>query len=154
MAQYDVYIDEAAVRKAERQFRDAAKSGNEAMGLLLGNVFRNKDAEFVYAKEYITAPNDSTSVSVRFTRQAFSELSGKIRGRGIIVAWAHSHPGYGCFLSSTDMATQHKYFSEKFHFALVMDPTRREGSAMLKRAFRLNGEGYEEVSFAVVRKRG
>ncbi|PIT85078.1 hypothetical protein COU36_05340 [Candidatus Micrarchaeota archaeon CG10_big_fil_rev_8_21_14_0_10_59_7] len=154
MAQYDVYIEEAAVRKAERQFREAAKSGKEAMGLLLGNVFKNKGAEFVFAKEYVTAPNDSTAVSVRFTRQAFAELSENIRGKGVIVAWAHSHPGYGCFLSSTDMATQHKYFSERFHFALVMDPTRREGSAMLKRAFRLNAEGYEEVSFAVVRKRG
>ncbi|VVB67166.1 JAB1/Mov34/MPN/PAD-1 ubiquitin protease [Candidatus Norongarragalina meridionalis] len=154
MAQYDVYIDEAAVRKAEKQFRDAARNGKEAMGLLLGNVFHSDGSEFVHATDYVTAPNDSTAVSVRFTRQAFSELSGKIRGKGLIVAWAHSHPGYGCFLSSTDMATQHRYFSEKFHFALVMDPTRREGSAMLKRAFRLKDGGYEEVSFAVVRKRG
>ncbi len=62
-------------------------------------------------------------------------------------------PGYGCFLSSTDVATQENFFGEPFHFAVVVDPTKEEEGQVVKRAFRVEfGEPYE-IPFAVVERK-
>lgn len=39
-----------------------------------------------------------------------------------IVGWYHSHPGFGVFMSGTDVITQRRYFPRDFHVALVIDP--------------------------------
>jgi len=44
----------------------------------------------------------------------------------LVVGWYHSHPGHGCFLSSTDIGTQRSMFSKAYHSAIVIDPLRRE----------------------------
>ena len=126
------------------------------MGLLVGEVFENNGEKYVVVEEYLTAPNNATSASVRFSENSLGELASKLSKEHpgkLFVGWLHSHPGYGCWLSSTDVATQRKYFNEDWHVALVVDPTKQEQGSMSKRAFKLNGQGYSEVPFAVVRKK-
>lgn len=153
--EYEAYIEEDALKKAQEQFEKAAGDGLESMGLLAGRAAKWKGRVYAVADEFITASNSATRVSVKFGREAFPQLAHKVneaRRKGkLIVAWTHSHPDYGCFLSGTDVATQRKYFSEEFNFALVIDPVRRE-----KQVFKLSEEnerGYRPADYAVVRRK-
>ncbi|MFH1106474.1 MAG: Mov34/MPN/PAD-1 family protein [Candidatus Micrarchaeota archaeon] len=156
MAEFDLYLEAGAMRDAERHVSRLSVEGREGMGLLLGKRFTWHGREYVYADRFVTAANDSSAVRVSFAREAFPELAKLLRKRlkdRVVVGWLHSHPGYGCFLSSTDVATQESFFSEEFHAAVVVDPTREEKGGMLKRAFRAEyGEAYE-IAFAVVEKK-
>jgi len=144
---FDVYLSAAALEAAEDHFRSASWQGKEAMGLLVGRAFTHDGRVYAVVEEYVTADNDATAVHVRFSREAFSDLSRKLNGRQV-VGWAHSHPDYGCFLSSTDVATQETLFPESYHFALVVDPVRRQ-----KQCFKVRASQYVPVSFAVIRKK-
>ena len=148
---FEAYLDSRVLDKLERHFALAAEKNLEAMGLLAGRVCRWKGADYVLVDEYLTSRNAATPVSVRFERAGLAELvSGLVEkgGKRIIVGWAHSHPGYGCFLSQTDLDTQRAFFGEPFNVALVVDPLRKE-----KKFFKLDGVGYREASFAVVKTR-
>lgn len=133
---------------ATEHFRSASWEGKEAMGLLVGRVFVFEGRPYAVVDEYVTAANDATAVHVRFAPEAFSELSKKLMGGRRVVGWAHSHPDYGCFLSTTDVATQETYFQEPYHVALVVDPVRNE-----KQCFKANKGQYAPVSYAVIRKK-
>ncbi len=155
---FDAYYSEQCVSKAQAHFGRAAQTGLEAMGLLVGKFCTHDGKPWVLCEDYITAGNLATSVSVKFTRESFQTLAAEFRAKRtspetVIVGWAHSHPGYGCFLSQTDVSTQEKFFSHPQSIALVIDPTKREGSGMLKRTFRVRNGATEEVSFAVIRKK-
>ncbi len=145
---FDVYVAAEALEAAEEHFRQASWDGKEALGLLLGRAFLHGGRPYAVADEYVTAQNDATAVSVRFSREAFSQLSEKLSDGKQVVGWIHSHPDYGCFLSHTDMATQEAFFNEPYHFAMVVDPVRRE-----KQCFKVQGSRYVPVSFAVIRKK-
>ncbi|MEM4255480.1 MAG: Mov34/MPN/PAD-1 family protein [Candidatus Norongarragalinales archaeon] len=147
---FDVYLQESAFAKASAHFKDHASKRLEALGFLVGGVFSFEGKKYVVVEDYVTAENDATAVSVRFSRSAFKDLSKTLSENGgkVILGWCHSHPGYGCFLSSTDVSTQKAFFPEEFHIALVCDPLKGEW-----KAFKLEGEEYGEVSFAVVRKK-
>jgi len=153
---FDVYFQEKAFEKARSHFEDHASRGLEGLGFLVGSVFSHAGRKYVVVDDYVTAENDASPVSVRFSRRAFVELSKQLGGKNggfnkIIVGWCHSHPGYGCFLSSVDVRTQKAFFPEEFHIAVVCDPLKKEW-----RAFRLSKtpeSEYDEVSFAVIKKK-
>lgn len=151
---FDVYIARAAFEKAEAHFKEEARKRLEAMGLLAGEVYSNNGKNFVLITDYITSENEASAISVRFTKNAFGELVKQFQSKNekLLVGWFHSHPGYGCFLSQTDLATQRSYFQEDFNVALVGDPTKDEAGRMLMRAFRLKGGSYEELSHAIIYK--
>ncbi|MFH1199557.1 MAG: Mov34/MPN/PAD-1 family protein [Candidatus Micrarchaeota archaeon] len=156
MAEFEAYIEAAAMESAQRHVRKLAADGREGMGLLLGRRCKWEGQEYAYADRFATVENDSSAVRVSFSADAFPELAAllrrKLKGR-VVLAWLHSHPGYGCFLSGTDIATQENFFGEPFHFAVVCDPTREDGASMLSRAFRVEfGESYE-IPFAVVERK-
>lgn len=154
MELFEAYIEEQALRKAMEHSRSAAGQRKEAMGLLAGEVREWIGRRYVVVSDYLTAGNSATSVSVSFSEEAFPQLAKQInesrRKNKIVVGWSHSHPNFGCFLSSTDVQTQKKYFSEEFSIAMVIDPVRRE-----KKVFKINGRenGYRESSYAVIRSR-
>ncbi|MFH0922486.1 MAG: Mov34/MPN/PAD-1 family protein [Candidatus Micrarchaeota archaeon] len=150
MAEFKVYLHASAFDKAREHFAKAFETGIEAMGLLVGEYYSN-DGGFLLVSDYVTADNQATSVSVRFEESAFSAIAGELLARidsSFVVGWAHSHPGYGCHLSSTDLDTQKTYFNEEYHVALVIDPSTNDA-----KVFKLDGDDYKEVSFAVVRKK-
>ena len=58
------------------------------------------------------------------------EFSDADKGDGYsTVGWAHSHPGFGVFMSSVDISSQTKCFQSFFPdaVAMVMDPLSRIG---------------------------
>ena len=144
-----VYMAQAALEKAQTHFSAEAKKGLEAMGLLLGEANSFNGRKYSFITDYITSKNEATSVTVRFSENAFSNLAAQLSAvkSKFVVGWAHSHPNYGCFLSHTDLSTQKKYFSEDYNIALVIDPVRGE-----KKFFKLHQNGYQEVGYAIVRK--
>jgi proteasome lid subunit RPN8/RPN11 len=151
--QYSVYIEASALGKAQEHFKQAAGTGVEAMGLLAGKPAKWKGEPYAFCDEYLTAGNSATRVSVKFGEEAFPDLAkciSEARKSGkIMVGWAHAHPGFGCFLSGTDLKTQKAYFNESFSFALVIDPLRNE-----KQVFKLGGDkGYKPAPYAVVARK-
>jgi len=153
---FDVYIKDEVISSFEFLAESFGEKRLEAMGLLLGKCFSLNGKKWVIVDELITSQTDSSAVSVRFSEKFFEELVreyGKNKSGKIIIGWIHSHPGYGCFLSGTDLATQKSYFSKDFNVAFVVDPKKTENGKMLKRAYRLdeNKSGYKEVSFAVLK---
>jgi proteasome lid subunit RPN8/RPN11 len=153
-AAFDVYIRNSALEKAESLFESAAAKGMEALGLLVGNVFTWKGSQYAMVENFITAKNLPTAVSVKFTKESFSELtkafSRHFKEKKLIVGWIHSHPSYGCFLSQTDINTQNRFFSAPFNIAMVVDPLRWIGGRMEERVFKVNGNTYYEVPFAIM----
>ncbi len=153
---FDVYLEEKAFEKASAHFKDHASKRLEALGFLVGGVYSSEGMQYVLVEDYVTAENDATAVTVRFSREAFRDLSKTLSENGaVIVGWCHSHPGYGCFLSSTDLRTQKAFFPEAFHIAVVCDPLKGEWKAFKLSQAAQEGreEDYKEVSFAVVRKK-
>lgn len=151
---FEAYVDEKAMEKAFGHAKSASQQRKESMGLLAGELREWHGSRYVFVSDYLTAGNSATSVSVSFSEEAFPQLARQIndarKKNKIIVGWSHSHPSYGCFLSTTDLQTQRKYFSAEFNIAMVIDPVRKE-----KKVFKLAGgkHGYRESSFAVVQKR-
>lgn len=148
---FEAYIPLEVKSKIEAHFSKQAEKKLEAMGLLAGKVYEYNGKSYVVVEDYLTGSLRASSVSVKFNEETLGLIAGKIGDR-IIIGWVHSHPGYGCFMSSTDIKTQKSYFSKSFNIAGVFDPTRKEGSEMLKRFYRLDGETYKEISFAVFKK--
>lgn len=107
-----------------------ARSGGslEIMGLMQGFV----EERALVITDAFRLPVDGTETRVNAQEDAneymvnFPQLS---RDQGArqenMVGWYHSHPGYGCWLSGIDVATQHNWqtFEDPF-VAIVIDPHR------------------------------
>jgi proteasome lid subunit RPN8/RPN11 len=135
---------EDALRKHALAHRDERL---EVMGLLLGEVRSHAGARYAVARSCATSELASTEVGVRFSRGGLDGLAAslaKVDFDYVVVGWYHSHPGFGCFLSATDLDTQRGMFSGDAHVALVVDPVKEEAGA-----FKLAKGGYEPVRFAV-----
>jgi proteasome lid subunit RPN8/RPN11 len=154
---YDVYFRKAALDSALSHAKAGAGFHVETMGLLVGRFCKSGGRPWVLVEGYVTAPNKASSVSVRFSEASFGELSSKlftaVSSHQVVVGWLHSHPGLGCFLSHTDVATQQRYFDHPQSIAAVVDPLSEGGAK--KRVYRLGPSAaqpqrYCEISFAVI----
>jgi 26S proteasome regulatory subunit N11 len=59
----------------------------------------------------------------------------------IVVGWYHSHPGFGCFLSSVDVSTQKNFEQLNPRFvAVVVDPIQSVRGKVVIDAFRSYGQ--------------
>jgi proteasome lid subunit RPN8/RPN11 len=138
----ELFISKLAEEKMRNHSIAHAAERREVMGLMLGGFYRNEGNVYSIVRDVVTTDLEASSVRVRFNRGGFEQLFESLDGCGfdyIIVGWYHSHPGHGCFLSSTDIDTQKSLFSGRQHTALVLDPIAEE-----IRAFYLeNGEVLE-----------
>ncbi|KAJ2223177.1 COP9 signalosome catalytic subunit rri1 [Coemansia sp. RSA 518] len=97
------------------------------MGLMLGKVVGNTmlvlDA-FALPVEGSETRVNAQSESYEYMTQYLerSQASGQ---KEPVIGWYHSHPGYGCWLSGIDVATQmlNQQFQDPF-LAVVIDPKR------------------------------
>ncbi|MDY0293309.1 MAG: Mov34/MPN/PAD-1 family protein [Candidatus Methanomethylophilaceae archaeon] len=101
----------------------------EVMGLMIG-MFYN-DGSGTYAEVTGTATSDliASSTSVRFDGGSLEPLFDSLdemEENQSVVGWYHSHPGFGCFMSETDVRTQDGIFGGGTGFAIVIDPVRME----------------------------
>ena len=98
----------------------------ERIGLLVGSFL---DDGLWVNDLVVGGDNDSETSCVlsaqKLARVADDIVKGRIDGR--IVGWYHSHPGYGIFMSETDLGTQGKLLQfSPFVIALVVDPEINE----------------------------
>ena len=98
----------------------------ERIGLLIGTFL----ADGLWVNEVVVGGGGESETSCvlpadKLARVADDIVRGKIDGR--IVGWYHSHPGYGVFMSETDLATHGKLLQfSPFVIALVVDPEINE----------------------------
>lgn len=107
----------------------ARSGGNiEIMGLMQGFIEQGA----LVITDAFRLPVEGTETRVNAQDEAneymvnFPSLAREQGARGEnMVGWYHSHPGYGCWLSGIDVATQHNWqtFDDPF-VAVVIDPHR------------------------------
>ena len=143
----NLYIDINAVDKILEHCAVMAGRRLEALGFLVGDIYRWNDDDFSVVHEIVTGKLDSTAVSVKFRRDSFENLFDQlddIEYDYVLIGWYHSHPGYTSFMSSIDVDTQARMFNKPFHVALVVDPINLD-----MKSFRIIGEKCMEIPYAV-----
>jgi 26S proteasome regulatory subunit N11 len=96
----------------------------EVMGLMLGQFV---DDYTINCVDVFAMPQTGSTVSVESVDEVFqTRMMEMLKQTGrpeLVVGWYHSHPGFGCWLSNTDMNTQTSF--EQLNprvVALVVDP--------------------------------
>lgn len=110
----------------------------EVMGLMLGEFVDEYNVRVV---DVFAMPQSGTGVTVEAVDPAFQASmvdTLKITGRHeTVVGWYHSHPGFGCWLSSTDVSTQSSFERLcKRAVAVVIDPIQSVKGKVVIDAFR------------------
>ena len=117
-----VYISSLALLKMLKHGRAGVPM--EVMGLLLGTIV---DDYTVSVVDVFAMPQSGTGVSVEAVDPVFqTKMLDMLKQTGrseVVVGWYHSHPGFGCWLSSVDINTQQSF--EQLNpraVAIVVDP--------------------------------
>lgn len=111
----------------------------EVMGLMLGQF---ADDYTINCVDVFAMPQSGTSVSVEAVDPVFQtamlEMLKQTGRPEMVVGWYHSHPGFGCWLSSTDINTQSSF--EQLNpraVAVVIDPIQSVKGKVVIDCFRL-----------------
>ena len=134
-----VYISSLALLKMLKH----GKAGIplEVMGLMLGDYV---DEYTVKCIDVFAMPQSGTETSIEAIDEAFQakmhEMLKQTGRNEIVVGWYHSHPGFGCFLSSVDVNTQKNFEQLNPRFvAVVVDPIQSVRGKVVIDAFRSYG---------------
>ena len=111
----------------------------EVMGLMLGEFV---DDYTVRVVDVFAMPQSGTGVSVEAVDPVFqTKMMDMLRQTGrpeTVVGWYHSHPGFGCWLSSVDINTQQSFEQlTPRAVAVVVDPIQSVKGKVVIEAFRL-----------------
>ncbi len=135
-----VYISSLALLKMLKH----GKAGIplEVMGLMLGDYI---DDYTVKCIDVFAMPQSGTETSIEAIDEAFQakmhEMLKQTGRNEIVVGWYHSHPGFGCFLSSVDVGTQKNFEQLNPRFvAVVVDPIQSVRGKVVIDAFRSYGQ--------------
>lgn len=134
-----VYISSLALLKMLKH----GKAGIplEVMGLMLGDYV---DDYTVKCIDVFAMPQSGTETTIEAIDEAFQakmhEMLKQTGRNEIVVGWYHSHPGFGCFLSSVDVNTQKSFEQLNQRFvAVVVDPIQSVRGKVVIDAFRSYG---------------
>ncbi|KAH3685695.1 hypothetical protein WICPIJ_003336 [Wickerhamomyces pijperi] len=132
-----VYISSLALLKMLKHGRAGVPM--EVMGLMLGEFV---DDYTIHVVDVFAMPQSGTGVSVEAVDDVFqTRMMDMLRQTGrdqMVVGWYHSHPGFGCWLSSVDINTQQSF--EQLNpraVAVVIDPIQSVKGKVVIDAFRL-----------------
>lgn len=111
----------------------------EVMGLMLGEFV---DDYTVRVVDVFAMPQSGTGVSVEAVDPVFqTKMMDMLKQTGrpeTVVGWYHSHPGFGCWLSSVDISTQQSFEQLNARaVAVVIDPIQSVKGKVVIDAFRL-----------------
>ncbi|KAG7192523.1 multicatalytic endopeptidase [Scheffersomyces spartinae] len=131
-----VYISSLALLKMLKHGRAGVPM--EVMGLMLGEFV---DDFTIHVIDVFAMPQSGTGVSVEAVDDVFqAKMMDMLRQTGrdqMVVGWYHSHPGFGCWLSSVDVNTQHSFEQlNKRAVAVVIDPIQSVRGKVVIDAFR------------------
>lgn len=100
-----IYISSLALLKMLKHCRAGVPL--EVMGLLIGEVI---DDYAIKVVDVFAMPQSGTSVSVESVdpvyQQDMLDMLKQTQRTEVVVGWYHSHPSFGCWLSSVDINTQ------------------------------------------------
>lgn len=96
----------------------------------------------VHVIDVFAMPQSGTGVSVEAVDDVFqTRMMDMLRQTGrnqMVVGWYHSHPGFGCWLSSVDINTQQSFQQlNQRAVAVVVDPIQSVKGKVVIDAFRL-----------------
>lgn len=111
----------------------------EVMGLMLGEFV---DDYTVICVDVFAMPQSGTGVSVEAVDPVFqTNMLDMLKQTGrpeMVVGWYHSHPGFGCWLSGTDINTQQSFEAlNNRAVAVVVDPIQSVKGKVVIDCFRL-----------------
>lgn len=111
----------------------------EVMGLMLGEFVDDYTVEVV---DVFAMPQSGTGVSVEAVDPVFQtvmlDMLRQTNRPQMVVGWYHSHPGFGCWLSSVDVNTQQSFEQLNARsVAVVVDPIQSVKGKVVMDAFRL-----------------
>jgi len=132
-----VYISSLALLKMLKHARAGVPM--EVMGLMLGEFI---DEYTVRVVDVFAMPQSGTGVSVEAVDEVFqTNMMEMLKQTGrpeMVVGWYHSHPGFGCWLSSVDINTQQSFEQLNARaVAVVVDPVQSVKGKVVIDAFRL-----------------
>ncbi|SCU81056.1 LANO_0B01860g1_1 [Lachancea nothofagi CBS 11611] len=132
-----VYISSLALLKMLKHGRMGVPM--EVMGLMLGEFV---DDYTVNVVDVFAMPQSGTGVSVEAVDDVFqAKMMDMLKQTGrdqMVVGWYHSHPGFGCWLSSVDVNTQKSFEQLNSRaVAVVVDPIQSVKGKVVVDAFRL-----------------
>ncbi|CCH59870.1 hypothetical protein TBLA_0C00540 [Henningerozyma blattae CBS 6284] len=132
-----VYISSIALLKMLKHGRAGVPM--EVMGLMLGEFVDDYTVEVV---DVFAMPQSGTGVSVEAVDDVFqAKMMDMLKQTGrdqMVVGWYHSHPGFGCWLSSVDVNTQKSFEQLNSRaVAVVVDPIQSVKGKVVIDAFRL-----------------
>ncbi|KAH8830477.1 JAB1/Mov34/MPN/PAD-1 ubiquitin protease-domain-containing protein [Flagelloscypha sp. PMI_526] len=111
----------------------------EVMGLMLGEFIDDYTVQVI---DVFAMPQSGTTVTVESVDHVFqTKMVEMLKQTGrpeMVVGWYHSHPGFGCWLSSVDINTQQSF--ERLNsrsVAVVVDPIQSVKGKVVIDAFRL-----------------
>lgn len=152
---FPIYIKEDAITKIIELCKNIE---NEIFGYLIGSILKWRGQIYIiieeplfllgaiHSEKYSTAQIEGTAGKYE---SKFQRLKKKRENPSLrILGWFHSHPDFGCFLSTTDLKTQQFFFPESYQVALVVDPIRDNIEF-----FTLDNdseEGYKPISYAIL----
>ena len=123
----------------------------EVMGLMLGYYV---DDYTVKCIDVFSMPQSGTETTIESIDEGFQvkmvEMLKQTGRNEIVVGWYHSHPGFGCWLSSTDINTQ-KTFEQQVPrtVAVVVDPIQSVRGKVVIDAFRTYGNSGMDFGLAL-----
>jgi proteasome lid subunit RPN8/RPN11 len=147
---YPVYIELKALIEVVLHALEGLP--NEVIGFLIGTPYVWDNSTYVYVTAALRGRTEASETHVEFAADSLGEVVQWLRRNhpnAAIVGWYHSHPGYGCFLSPTDLASHMSCFTMPYHVAMVVDPMKGE-AAFFKV---VSPSEYEQVCSAVVRRK-
>ncbi|KAK6588161.1 Mov34 MPN PAD family proteasome regulatory subunit [Cryptosporidium xiaoi] len=132
-----VYISSLALLKMLKHGRAGVPM--EVMGLLLGEFI---DDYTVRVVDVFSMPQSGNSVSVEAVDPVYQtdmlEMLKRVGRSELVVGWYHSHPGFGCWFSGTDVSTQQSF--EQLNpraVGIVVDPIQSVKGKVVIDCFRL-----------------
>jgi len=132
-----IYISPIALVKMLKHGR--AGIPLEVMGLMLGELVDDYTIKVV---DVFAMPQSGTGVSVEAVDPVFQQkmiaMLAQTNRKEKVVGWYHSHPGFGCWLSSVDINTQQSFeqLNERA-VAVVVDPIQSVKGKVVLDAFRI-----------------
>ncbi len=131
-----IYISSLALLKMLKHAR--AGIPFEVMGLMLGEIH---DDYTIHVIDVFSMPQKGTTISVESVdpvyQQQFLDMMQQVGRSEAAVGWYHSHPGFGPWLSGTDIETQKvQQMQEQRFVAVVVDPVQSVKGRVIIDAFR------------------
>jgi 26S proteasome regulatory subunit N11 len=131
-----IYISSLALLKMLKHARSGIPF--EVMGLMVGEIH---DDYTITVVDVFSMPQKGTTVSVESVdpvfQQQFMDMMKQVGRDQVCVGWYHSHPGFGPWLSGTDVETQKSQeMLNPRAVAVVVDPVQSVKGKVVIDAFR------------------